>query len=121
MEDSIQVITTSNTINLSTLKNIAANQFGYLVKAIVDIELCVMAIGGELHADEEVVLSEQGSRRENTWGINLYPDKSEAEWIEFDSMVNIKPQFNNKSRKVENENTQTKIREIVNKLVNRAT
>ena len=77
-----------------------------------------MAIGGELHADEEVLLSEEtGSKRENTWGINLYPDKAGDEWIEFDSMVNIKPQHGNRSRGVENPETQEKIRATVAQLI----
>lgn len=104
-------------IKLDELREIAKNQFGNLVKAVVDIEQEIMAIGGELHADEEILLSEDGSRRENTWGINLYPEKTGDDWIEFDSMINIKPQHNNRSRGVENADIQEKIKTIINKLV----
>ena len=77
-----------------------------------------MAVGGELHADEEVLLSEQeNSKRENTWGINLYPKKSIDNWIEFDSMINLKPSFGNRSRDVKNPETREKIINIVKKLV----
>lgn len=106
-------------ISVEDLKDVAKNQFGSLVKAVVDIEKGIMAIGGELHADEEAVLSENGSVRESTWGINIYPDKSTDEWIEFDSMVNIKPQHGNRSRGVENPVVQEKIKSVVNKLVKR--
>ena len=96
----------------------ASEGFGDLVKAVVDVEKEIMAVGGELHADEEVVLTEQtGSKRENTWGINIYPKKPKNERIEFDSMVNLKPHFGNKSRDVENDETKDKIRKIVNKLL----
>lgn len=104
-------------IAIEELKEIAKNQFIDLVKAVVDIKQEIMAIGGELHADEEVVLSESGSHREDVWGINIYVNKPESEWIEFDSMINIKPQFNNRSRGVEDKTIQEKIRVIVKKII----
>lgn len=106
-------------IDVEELRNIAKDQFGNLVKAVVDVEKEIMSLGGELHADEEVLLSENGSKRENMWGINIYPEKSGDDWIEFDSMVNIKPQHGNRSRGVENAELQEKIKTIVNKLVKR--
>jgi len=105
-------------INKKELFDIAKKQFGDLVKAVVDVEQLIMAIGGELHADEEVALIEQeGSSRENTWGINLYPEKQEKEWIEFDSIINIKPSSGNRSREVENLEIRKKIKSVVKKLV----
>jgi len=77
-----------------------------------------MAIGGELHADEEVELMEkQNSKREYTWGINLYPEIKDENWIEFDSVINLKPSFGNRSRGVDNLEIQQKIRNIIEKLV----
>ena len=100
------------------LREIAEQQFGDFVKAVVDVEQGIMAIGGELHADEEVLLTEEaGSKREFTWGINLYPEKTDNDWIEFDSMVNIKPQYENRSRGVENPKIREKIRGVVHRLV----
>ena len=105
-------------ISLDQLKEVAKERFGDLVKAVVDIEQEIMVIGGELHADEEVILTEEmGSKREYTWGINLYPDISGDEFVEFDSMINLKPSLGNRSRNVENLEIQKKIREIVKKLV----
>jgi hypothetical protein len=107
-------------INIKEILDIAEKQFGDLVKAVVDVEQGIMAIGGELHADGEVELIEkQGSRRENTWGINIYPGKTGEDWIEFDSMVNIKPSFGNRSRGVDNLEIQKKIRNIVGKLISK--
>ena len=74
---------------MDDLREIAKNQFGDFVKAVVDIQRDIMAIGGELHADEEALLIEQGSSQENLWGINLYPEKTEEEWLEFNSLINI--------------------------------
>lgn len=93
-------------------------EFGNAVKAVVDAKQGIMAVGGELHSDEEVLLSEkEGSKRENTWGINIYPKKGKEEWIEFDSMINIKPQYGNRSRVVENQEVRGTIKQIVEKLV----
>lgn len=104
-------------ISKTELAEIAKEQFGDLVKAVVDVEQGIMAIGGELHADEEAVLLEQGSRQEDLWGINLYPNKPEEEWLEFDSMINVKPSQDNRSRGVENNETREKIKQVIKKLV----
>lgn len=103
-------------IALAELKALAENQFGDLIKAVVDVEQGIMAIGGELHADEEAVLLERGSRQEQLWGINLYPAKAGDDWIEFDSMINIRPSQNNPSRIIEDPMIRRKIIEIVAKL-----
>ena len=104
-------------ISKNRLKDIALQRFGDLVKAVVDIEGGIMAIGGELHADEQAFLIEQGSRQENLWGINIYPDMAGDQMIEFDSMINIRPSQNNRSRSVEDLSIQSKVIEIVGKLV----
>lgn len=105
-------------ITRAELRRIAEEQFGDFVKAVVDIEQGIMAIGAELHADEEVLLMEKvNSRRENTWGVNVYPGKVGDEWIEFDSMVNLKPAHGNRTRTVEDIHIQEKIKKIVAKLV----
>lgn len=103
-------------ISIEQLKTTADEQFaGELVKAVVDIEKNVMAIGGAMHADEEAFLLEKGSKQQNLWGINLRPNDDDL--IEFDSMINIRPLQNNRSRSVENPQTQEIIRKIVAELV----
>ncbi len=106
-----------DSISKEELQNIVKNQFGDLVKAVIDVEKEIMAIGGELHADEEAILLEQGSQQKDLWGINLYPEKSENEWIVFDSMINLRPSQENKTRGVESLAIQRKIRDIVSKLI----
>ena len=88
-----------------------------MVKAVVDIEGGIMAVGGELHADEEAALIDDGSQQSNLWGINLYPEMGEPDWIEFDSMINVRPSQGNRSRDVENESTRSAIRTVVSRLV----
>lgn len=104
-------------VSRDELNSLAHDTFGDLVKAVVDVDKRIMAIGGELHADEEMVLLEQGSRQENVWGINLYPGRLDIEWIEFDSVINIRPSQNNRSRTVEDSLIRKKIVEIVKHLV----
>lgn len=105
-------------IALSAVRELAAERFGDMVKGVVDVERRVMALGAELHADEEAVLLEQGSHQSNLWGINLYPEEFGREgWIEFDSMINVRPSQNNRSRSVEDLSIQSQIREVVAELV----
>ena len=104
-------------IQRAELTALAARQFGDFVKAVVDVERGVMAIGGELHADAEALLLEDGSQQEHLWGINLYPEKSDGEWIEFNSMINVRPAQQNPSRGVENLAIREKIQTVVARLV----
>jgi len=100
------------------LKKIAEERFGDLVKAAIDIEQEIMAVGGELHIDEEIVLIEkEGSKQENIWGINIYPEETGDGFIEVDSMINLKPAFNNRSRVIDDKDILDKVMVIVKKLV----
>jgi hypothetical protein len=76
-----------------------------------------MAIGGELHSDEEAALIEDGSAQEHLWGINLYPAEQGDGWIEFDSMINVRPSQGNTSRSVDNDALRDRIRQLVHGLV----
>lgn len=104
-------------IDLKKLIKIGEEGFGDLVKGVVDIEKEIMAIGGELHADEEAILLSLGSKQENLWGINLYPQKKDEELIEFDSVINLKPAQGNRSRGIENPQIQKRIKEIVERFI----
>lgn len=104
-------------ILLSELRQMSEKGFGNLVKAVVDIKKGIMAVDAELHADQEALLLEQGSSQEDLWGINIYPDLPDEQRIEFDSMINLRPSFGNRSRAVDSPEIQKKIIEIVNKLI----
>jgi hypothetical protein len=104
-------------VSLVYLRQLAETGFGNLVKAVVDVERRLMAVGGELHADEEAVLLEQGSDQYHLWGINIYPDLPKDERVEFDSMINIRPARGNRSRGVDDPATRESILRIVEDLV----
>ncbi|OGH38967.1 MAG: hypothetical protein A3B44_03645 [Candidatus Levybacteria bacterium RIFCSPLOWO2_01_FULL_38_21] len=106
-------------ISILEIKKMAKKMFGNLVKVVIDIEKEIMIINAELHADEEQYLLERGSKQENLWGINLYLEKDGDDFIEFDSMINLKPSQSNYSRGVDNPEIQKKIIRIVNKLIKR--
>jgi hypothetical protein len=106
-------------ISIPELDEMAQRMYGNLVKAVVDIRLEMMAVDAELHSDEEAVLLESGSRQEDLWGINMYPglDRNGPDFIEFDSLINLRPSRNNRSRGVEDPAVREKITAIVKKLV----
>ncbi len=108
----------NDVITREELRKLAHEQYGDMIKAVVDVEQGIMGVGGELHVDIQSTLIEQGhSRGDTTWGINLYVDKTDDDFIEFDSMVNLKPLLGNRTRGVDSSEMQIKIRDVVQKLV----
>jgi hypothetical protein len=86
-------------ITLVGLEAMAQSMFGNLVEAVVDTERGVMAVGGEIHADEEALLLGEGSPQSRLWGINLYPAEfGTARFVEFDSVIEIRPSQGNRTR-----------------------
>ena len=113
------IVTPENKTSVSDLREMAGKMFGNLVKAVVDLEKGIMAVDGELHADEQALLLEKGSKQQMVWGINIYPDKTGADFIEFDSAINIRPLQQNRSRGVEDEKIREKILKISDGLINK--
>jgi hypothetical protein len=111
----MKIVETS--ITLEELKIMAAGRFGDLVKAVVDVAAGVMAVDGELHADEEALLLERGSRQADLWGINIYPEITGQDRIEFDSIINIRPSQGNRSQGVADPEIRAKILQVVARLV----
>jgi hypothetical protein len=105
-------------ITLSELNDMAASMYGDMVKAVVDVERGILVVDSELHVDQEQVLLEQGSNQKDLWGINIYPQKYGSDgFIEFDSMINIRPRQQNMSRGVENEEIKKCIIDLVSRKV----
>ncbi len=106
-------------ITTDELKELANKTFGDLVKAVVDVEKALVAIDAEMHSDIEALLLENGSTQENLWGINFYPDIEDDDFIEFDSMINLRPRQGNRTRDVDSPETRKKIIDVVNKWIKR--
>jgi hypothetical protein len=105
------------TIARTELSAIAEGQFGDMVKAVVDIDRGIMAIGADLHSDEESALLDDGSHQSSLWGINLYPAESGDAFVEYDSMINVRPSAGNRSRTVESEAIRSRVIDVVRALV----
>ena len=102
-------------LKFEDLRQMAAKVFGDLVKAVVDTDRELLAVDAELHADLEAVLLQDGSKQSDLWGINLYPDMTGDQFIEFDSMINMRPSQGNRSRGVEDDARRRRIIAVVEK------
>lgn len=92
--------------------------FGGMVKGVVDVKREIIAIDAELHADLEQLLLENSSEQFDLWGIDLWYDaENEDDFIEFDSMINIRPRQKNFSRGVEDPEIRAKVKEVVFKWI----
>jgi hypothetical protein len=109
----------TDTVTIQELKQMAEAIFGNMVKAVVDVEKGLIAVDAELHSDLEAFMLESGSKQKNLWGINLYPEMNGGDFIEFDSMINMRPSQGNRSRGIDDEGIRKQIAAIVAKKVKR--
>jgi hypothetical protein len=113
----MRTVSEGDRISLDELRQLAAGRFGDLVKAVIDLERRIMIVDADLHADQEAELLAGGSRQQDLWGINLYPEVSGSDWLEFDSMINLRPSFGNRSRGVDDATTRERVADLVGALV----
>ncbi|MCX5668924.1 MAG: DUF5674 family protein [Candidatus Omnitrophica bacterium] len=104
-------------LSLGELKQMAEATFGNLVKAVVDVDREIIAVDAELHSDLEALFLKDGSKQKSLWGINLYPEIQGDDFVEFDSMINMRPSQGNRSRGVEDMELRKKIIGIVAKRI----
>ena len=107
----------SEKINLEEIKIIARAGFGQMVKAVADIKRGIIALDAEFHSDLEKMLLTDGSKQKDLWGINLYPGETGDDFLEYDSMINLRPGQGNKSRGVDDPKIRQKIKEVVFSLI----
>ena len=106
-------------ISVDELKQLAQNTFGNLIKAVVDVDRKLIAVDAELHSDLEALFLENGSKQSSLWGINFYPDMEGDDFLEFDSMINMRPSQGNLSRGVDSQDIQKSIVKIVDQWIAR--
>lgn len=107
-----------DSISLDELKDMAQKMYGSLVKADVDISKNIVIVDMGMHADGEARLMEQGSKQNDLWGINLHPDDyGTDDFIEFDSMINIRPSQGNPSKSVLDDKIRQRIIALINEVV----
>jgi len=107
----------SQPITREELSELAQNTFGDMIKCVADVDQNLLAVDADLHADLETMLLENGSKQESLWGFNLYPEIEDENFIEYDSLINIRSWQGNMSRNVENEENRKKIEQIVNQYI----
>lgn len=101
-------------ITIDELKELAKTFYGSMIKGVVDIEKGLVAFGGEYHMDANTLLIENGSEQKNIWGFNLYFDKPKENWIEYTSLINIRPAVGNNDMEVQDDNIKKIMKEIIN-------
>ena len=99
-------------ITIDQLAELSKNHFGDFIKAVIDIDKEVIAIDADLHSDLEAIMLDEESEQINLWGVNYYHSLFQNDFIEYDSMINIKPNQDNNSRYVEDEAIRNKITKI---------
>lgn len=96
------------------INQMAETYFGLRVKLAVDVVREIIAGGGELHADCEQALLEDGSQQVNIWGADWYPETKE---VGFESLINIRPRQQNRSMEIQNADLRQRIETIVRRLL----
>ena len=104
-------------ISRETLSKLAQNTFGDMIKCVADVEEGLLALDADLHADLERMLLENGSAQGNLWGFNLWVEEEGEDFIEFDSLINIRSWQRNPSRDVEDPEIREAIKAIVDKFI----
>ncbi len=115
MEQS-DIVIFRDTLDLEEVQRIAEETFGEMAKAVIDIERQIVAVGGELHADAEALLLEDGSKQADLWGINLFPKDSGTVHIEFLSLINIRPAAGNRTQEIADKGIRDRITHIVTEM-----
>jgi hypothetical protein len=113
------VVLVERRIEPEVLRVLVERHFEDMVKYVVDVERGVAAVGGELHADEEVVLLDSGSRQADLWGANYYPGRGADDCIEYTSLINIRPSHGNRSMEVQDADLRARIRDLTFDLIGR--
>jgi hypothetical protein len=112
-------VTAADPISLDELRRLVPGRFHDFVKGVVDLRRGVLLLDADMHADQEAALLAEGAGQRDLWGINLYPQLEGPDWLEFDSMINLRPSFGNRSRGVDDAATRDAIAALVASLVRR--
>lgn len=90
------------------------DQYENMIKIVIDIRRRSLAGGGEMHADCESVLLEDGSEQDDLWGANWYPHEQR---IEFESLINIRPRLGNRSIVLQDENLRRQVEAVTQEIL----
>jgi hypothetical protein len=111
------VIVREGRVDAEELKRLVLLYFEDMVKYVVDVERGVIGLGGDMHADAEQLLLEDGSRQADLWGANYYPGRGREGSIEYTSLINIRPAAGNRSMEIQDPALRERVRELTWALV----
>ncbi len=111
------IVLLSSRIDTIALDRLVQDGFRDMVKFVADIGRGRIAVGGELHADAEQLLLEDGSQPEDLWGANYYPGRGREGCIEFTSLINVRPARDNPGMEIADPVIQERVRALTFELV----
>jgi Protein of unknown function (DUF5674) len=88
-----------------------ANRF--YIKTVVDIRHQILAGGGEMHSDCEIILLDHVSQQRDLWGASWNPISQE---IFYESMVNLRPR-QNRSMEILDPSIREQVKQIIHRLL----
>ncbi len=94
------------------LERLVLLYFEDMVKYVVDVERGVVGLGGDMHADAEQLLLEDGSRQADLWGANYYPGRGRDGCIEYTALINIRPSAGNRSMEIQDPGVRDRVRDL---------
>lgn len=115
MDAKIQIL--KEKISIDKVKELADFWYSTMIKGTVDLENEKVALGGDYHIESAELLTNTGSKLEFVWGFNIRFEENPNGVLEFDSMVNIKPNFGNRSRNINDLEIIKKATEIIYKFI----
>jgi hypothetical protein len=107
----------SGRIDPGELRRLVDLYFEDMVKYVVDVGRGVAAVGGEMHADGEQALLEDGSRQSDLWGANYYPGRGREDCIEYTALINIRPAQGNRSMEIRDPAVRERVRDLTFALI----
>lgn len=106
------ILVTDRRLDRGELTRLVSDGFGDMVKFVVDVRRGVAAVGGQLHADGESKLLEDGSSQDDLWGANYYPGRGPEGCIEYSALMNIRPASGNRSMTIEEPAIRDRVRAV---------
>jgi len=103
----------SENLDPAEVRRLVQAWFNDMVKVVVDVRRACAAVGGELHADAEQLLLEDGSEQADLWGANYYPGRGAEGCVEFTAMINVRPAHGNASMEIQDTDIRRRVRDVV--------
>lgn len=89
-------------------------EYEEMIKIVVDIRRRILSGGGEMHADCESVLLENGSEQDDLWGANWYPAEQR---IAFESLINIRPRLGNRNILIQSQDLREAVESVTHEIL----